>query len=152
MYQREDSLGYLINQAARLTHKSMRLQLGPDSPHPSYLPVMLWLREEDGQTQAALARRAGIEQPSMAELVKRMERDGLLIRKPDPDDRRRQRLFLSAKAKRYSGKLLDWLEQHNAAINHDVSSRDHAVFVRVLRQMIANMEGAIAKTEGDGNR
>ncbi len=147
MYERENSIGYLINQAARLTHKTMRLQLGPESPHPAYLPVLLWLREKNGQSQADLCGRAGIEQPSMAELLKRMQKDGLLTRKPDPTDSRRKQLFLTSKAKRYSSQLLAWLDAHNAAIAKEVTPADRAKFMYVLRQMISNMEGAIEAAE-----
>ncbi len=39
-------------------------------------------------TQTALARQALVEQPTMANTLARMERDGLIERTPDPDDKR----------------------------------------------------------------
>lgn len=147
MYERKTSLGYLINQAARLTHKTMRLQLGPSSPHPAYLPIMLWLLEQDGQTQAELCRRARMEQPSMAEIVKRMERDGLILRRPDENDKRRQKLYLSKKAKNLSENLTGWLDEHNAVMRKGVSNRDLAILLSALQQVIANMEAYADQVE-----
>ncbi len=147
LFDRENSLGHLINQAARLTHKTMRQQLGLSCPNPAYVPVVLWLLEKDGQTQAELCRRARIEQPSMAEIVKRMERDGLIRRRPDEQDKRRQRLYLSVKARRLSNRLLPVLEQGNAFIRDGLSDRDISVFTRALRRMIENMEEYVRRTE-----
>jgi len=148
MYDREESLGYLINQAARLTHKTMRAQLGPSSPHPAYLPVLLWLLEEDGQTQAELCRRGRIEQPSMAELLKRRERDALIYRERDAGDRRKQQVYLTEKARSLSGMLLTWLEESNRLIRREISDRELAAFLLTLRRMIANMEEADREPEG----
>ena len=53
----------------------------------------LW--SSDGITQAQLARRVAIEQPTMVGTIDRMERDGLVIRIPDPTDRRASRITLT---------------------------------------------------------
>ena len=45
-----------------------------------------------------LAEATGIEQPSMAQLLTRMERDGLIRRTPNPRDARSQRIELTDKA------------------------------------------------------
>jgi MarR family transcriptional regulator for hemolysin len=143
MYERTRSLGYLINQAARLTHRSIRLQLGGDSVQPAYLPVMLWLLEHDGLTQADLCRLARIEQPSMAELLKRMERDGLIGRTRDAADRRQQRIALTAAARGLAERLHGWLEESNDIIRGTILQEDLATFSRVLAQMIDNMESFV---------
>jgi DNA-binding MarR family transcriptional regulator len=39
--------------------------------------------------QGELADKAGVEQQTMSRTVDRMERDGLVVREPDPADRRR---------------------------------------------------------------
>ena len=46
-------------------------------------------------TQAQLARRVAIEQPTMVRTIDRMERDGLVTRTPDPNDRRASRITLT---------------------------------------------------------
>jgi MarR family transcriptional regulator for hemolysin len=49
-----------------------------------------------------LARIIGIEQPTMAVTLRRMERDGLIERSPDPDHGRRTRVKLTKKGKKLS--------------------------------------------------
>lgn len=70
------------------------------------LPVLLVLFEEDGLTQAELARAVGIEQPTMALTLRRMERDGLVTRTRDTADARRSHVKLTAAAKRKKNSVL----------------------------------------------
>jgi DNA-binding MarR family transcriptional regulator len=59
------------------------------------LGVLLRLVEEDGLTQAELARRQRVEAPSMCRMIDRLARDGLIERRPDPADRRVARVRLT---------------------------------------------------------
>ena len=54
------------------------------------------LLEQDGLTQVALARLQRVEPSSMCRMVDRLERDGLVERRPHPGDRRASCLFLTA--------------------------------------------------------
>lgn len=50
---------------------------------------------EDGLRLSVLASRAGMTAQSMGELVDDLERRGYLERRPDPDDRRAKRIYLT---------------------------------------------------------
>jgi len=58
----------------------------------------LWHLQAAGASpvQAELAGRMGIERPTLARLLDRMERDGLVVRVPDPADRRANRVEATA--------------------------------------------------------
>ena len=66
--------------------------------------MLLRLVEEDGLTQADLSRRQRVEAPSMCRLVDRLERDGLVERRADPDDRRATRVHISAEGLRVAAR------------------------------------------------
>ena len=66
----------------------------------SQLPVLVALKHRQALPQSELARIARVEQPSMAQLLNRMERDGLIDRIPDPNDKRSRLISLSAAASR----------------------------------------------------
>lgn len=59
------------------------------------LPVLVSLRKRGALSQAELARIAQVEQPSMAQLLNRMERDGLVQRVADPSDGRSRLISLT---------------------------------------------------------
>ena len=62
------------------------------------MPVLMGLKGGKALSQADLARNAQVEQPSMAQLLNRMERDGLVERVPDPADKRSRLISLTATA------------------------------------------------------
>jgi DNA-binding MarR family transcriptional regulator len=63
--------------------------------------VLIPLFEEDGLRMGELARRARLSKQTMTALVRRLERDGLVQRRPDPDDARASRIYLTARSRRF---------------------------------------------------
>jgi MarR family transcriptional regulator for hemolysin len=74
----------------------------------SQLPVLIVLKQGKPLPQAELARMARVEQSSMAQLLNRMERDGLIERVADPEDRRSRLILLteSARQRMHEGKAI----------------------------------------------
>ena len=60
--------------------------------------MLVALQDGRASTQRDLARFAKIEQPPMAQMLARMERDGLIQRAPDPADGRSSRITLTGVA------------------------------------------------------
>ena len=66
-----------------------------DDLRPSHGNAMEQLEIEDGLRLSDLAIRAGITPQSMGELVDDLEVKGYVERRPDPDDRRAKRIYLT---------------------------------------------------------
>src|SRR5476649_2842428 len=90
--------GHLISLAARGFARLSEARLKPLGFGVGHLPVLVALRDGRASTQRDLARFAKIEQPPMAQMLARMERDGLVQRTPDPSDGRSRRVSLTEAA------------------------------------------------------
>jgi DNA-binding MarR family transcriptional regulator len=66
-----------------------------------YGSVLIPLLEEDGLRMGEIARRARLSKQTMTTMVRLCERDGLVERRPDPDDGRATLVHLTAKARRF---------------------------------------------------
>ena len=75
--------GHLISLAARGFARLSEARLKPLGFGVGHLPVLVALQDGRASTQRDLARFAKIEQPPMAQMLARMERDGLIQRAPD---------------------------------------------------------------------
>src|SRR5208337_3872156 len=84
--------GHLISLAARGFARLSEARLKPLGFGVGHLPVLIALHDGRADTQRDLARFAKIEQPSMAQMLARMERDGLIQRTPDAIDGRSSRI------------------------------------------------------------
>ena len=108
-FSRETSLGYAVNFVGRAFARALERRLALHGVALGQFPLLLTLWEEDGLTQSEIARRLLIEQPTVANTLKRMERDGLIVASADPQNRRLVRIGLTAKG------TID-LRQHRAGL------------------------------------
>ena len=80
--------GHLVGLAARRFARLSEARLKLLGFGVGHLPVPVALRDGRAGTQRDLARFARTEQPPMAQMLARMERDGLIRRERDPADGR----------------------------------------------------------------
>ncbi len=133
---------FWINHASRLLMRHFEQRLRPLGFGMAYLPVVIALQENGALPQGRLAERSHVEQPTMAALLARMERDGLVSREPHPSDKRSSLISLSAKARESlpaaKEQLAEIVEQATAGFTED----ERATFVALLRRVVNNLESA----------
>lgn len=136
----EQRISTLIKTASqlfiRLANKRLRQY---DIPH-AYTPFLLLLSEEDGQTQAALHRKIGIEQPTAVRTLDRMERDGFIQRRHCQQDRRATNIFLTTKAKRLLQHVLICADEINEIATTGLSKSEAKILSELLQKLIQNIE------------
>ena len=99
-----DDLGFLLAKAAQRWNELLAERFaasGWEEVRPSYGSVLVPLFEEDGLRMGELARRARLSKQAMTELVRRLERDGLVERRPDPSDGRASVVFLTERSRAF---------------------------------------------------
>ncbi len=109
------------------------------------LPVLVTLKRVGAASQTELARIAQVEQPSMAQLLQRMERDGLVQRVPDPADGRSRLISLTEQASRQlpqSRAVMDGMCEKALA---GLTDEDRAQLLRLLLKVDANLERAVGE-------
>ncbi len=136
------SLGYLVNHLARLLAQALRERIEPYGVVPGQFAQLLALYESDGLTQAELCARVQIEQPTMANTLARMERDGLITRTPDPADQRRALVRLTERARRLEPDLVAAARTVNTLATQGLTDDQITTFHTALGAAIANLEDA----------
>ena len=99
-----DDLGFLLAKASQRWNELLAERFaaaGFREVRPAYGSVLIPLFEEDGLRMGELARRARLSKQTMTMLVRRLERDGLVERRPDPDDARASRIYLTRRSRRF---------------------------------------------------
>jgi DNA-binding MarR family transcriptional regulator len=143
----ESSLGYLVNHLARLLALALRDRIEPHGVVPGQFAQLLALYQADGLTQAELCARVQIEQPTMANTLARMERDGLITRTPDPADQRRSLVRLTAKARRLEPDLVAAAREINALATQGLTDDQITAFRTALGVAITNLETARSRRD-----
>jgi DNA-binding MarR family transcriptional regulator len=139
---RQSSLGYQVNHLARLLAQALRQRIEPVGVVPGQFAQLLALYEQDGLTQRELCERVRIEQPTMAVTLKRMERDGLVERVPDPDDGRRARVMLTGRSRALEPELTSAARTVNAVATDGLTAEEIEAFMATMSRLIDNLEAA----------
>ncbi len=90
-----ETLCYKLHYLTRVLMMQLNEVIKPHGVTQGQLPVLCCLSEEEGQTQAELCEQIQVEQPTMANTLRRMERDGLIYRVASQQDRRQSQIFLT---------------------------------------------------------
>lgn len=137
-FDRDGSAGYLANLMARLFVRQLEARLRPLGLGLGAFPALLHLWERDGLTQRDLVDRLGIEQPTMAATLNRMERDGLITRQRDGADARVQRIRLTQKARGLRDGAISAAVEVNAGALAPLDDAERASFIDMMRRVIAS--------------
>jgi DNA-binding MarR family transcriptional regulator len=132
--------GHLISLAARGFARLSEARLKPLGFGVGHLPVLIALRDGRANTQRDLARFARTEQPPMAQMLARMERDGLIERVPDPADGRSSRVSLTEKAETRLPNAVATLLQGNRDALSSFTDEEATQLVALLTRLIANLD------------
>lgn len=140
--------GHLTSLAARGFMRLSEIRLKPLGFGVGYLPVLIALKEGVATNQRDLARFAKIEQPSMAQMLRRMERDGLIRRTPDPKDGRSSRVALTDAAIARLPEACTVLFQGNAEALDGFTAVDIAQLTNLLGRVLSNLDLLMNGEEG----
>lgn len=139
-FRTEEHIGILIKKAARLFEQVANRdleKLGVTYAQTIFL-IRLW--EKDGMSQMELAKSSGLRQPTVVRFLDRMERDGLLTRVRNKDDRRVFNFFLTAKAKKACKKLEGHANTMNQIATKPLAKKDSEKLNQLVSNVIKNLE------------
>jgi MarR family transcriptional regulator, transcriptional regulator for hemolysin len=98
-YDFENSIGFIVNQAAKAFVKALDAELRQKvGVTVGQWKVMVMLVNQNGLTQKEIAEKLALEGPTLIPILDKMEKEGLVIRKVDPNDRRNNRIYRTEKA------------------------------------------------------
>lgn len=102
--------------------------------------VLTHLRSQDGLTQSELAERLLIEKAPAGTLIDKLEANGLVERRPDPNDRRARRVFITVK----SEPLLPLIEQTVTGLKvqcmEGISEEEQRLLSQTLTRIHLNLQ------------
>src|SRR5271170_8520412 len=120
------SSGYLVRDAHRAFQRLLERRIAAYGVTRGqwYFLRVLWIT--DGLSQRELSARVGMMEPTTVIALRSMERSGLIRRVRGEDDRRKVRVFLTAKAKRLRGTLLGVARRVTDEAEEGIAPRDLA--------------------------
>lgn len=144
-FVRERSSGYMTNWAARLFARAIDVRLKPLGLSSAYMPVIFALAHGEALSQRALTEAAAIEQPTMAATLARMERDGLVRKQPDPNDRRSALYSLTAAGMEKTGEVRAAGHAVNDAAMQGLTEAEREAYLTLLGRVVTNLDRSLSQ-------
>ena len=126
---------------ARLFAIRLAERLGPLGLATAQFAVLMELWENDAPTQKQLVERLDIEQATVGNTLNRMERDGLIVRRPHPQDGRAQVICLTPKARGFEAAATRNAAAVNAEALADLTNDERASLLDLMRRVVARQRG-----------
>lgn len=130
----------LINIASRALSRVNDQRLRPLGLTFAQMPVLAALSKTDALSQKELAVLARVEQPSMAQLLARMDRDGLIRRTPTEQDRRVSLISLTENGLAKLAQVRSALVETNDQALRGFSAEETDLLVDLMRRLLANLD------------
>ena len=143
-----DAPAPLINMASRSFARLGERRVKALGFNIGQLPVLYMLRNGAEMSQKDLAKFAKIEQPSMAQMLARMERDGLIRRTPDPTDGRSSLVSLTDAARERLPAARQALEEGREVVLAGFSAEEVQTLLRLRRRLNQNLDRMGAEEDG----
>jgi len=138
-----ENTGVLIKKAARLFEQVANQNLSELGVTYSQTIFLIRLWDQDGQSQIELARSAGLKQPSVVRTLDRMERDSLVTRVRNKEDRRVFNFFLTEKSKKICQKLEQHANTMQEIATSTLSLKKVEEFNTLIENIIDNLQSAL---------
>lgn len=134
-----DSFGFLIHDVAR----HMRWQFDREAQDSGLTRaqwlVLAHLKRSDGVQQHVLARLMDITPMTLGRHVDRLQAEGWVERRDDPDDRRAKRIYLTPRAKPMVQSLRKLGDKLTRQAMLGISEADEAIARSVLQRIRDNL-------------
>ena len=151
-YFLDRSLGFLLGDSSRLLRKRFDRLARSFGMTRAQWRVIAVLRRDEGINQTAMADIMDIEPITLGRHIDRLEEAGWVERRPDPDDRRAWRIFLTDKVQ----PVLEEMENIAIEVRNDAmvdfSSMERERFIDNLIRVKSNLADAIRRDAQEVDR
>ena len=140
---RRTSTGFQTNHMARLFTQALTDALKPLGLAPAQFIVLIELWECSALTQRELMLRLDVEQATMGNTLKRMDRDGLIKREPHPSDNRAQLVRSTSRAAALEEPAKAASRRINAVATASLTRSEHETLKILTSKVIASLKAYV---------
>ena len=132
--------GYWLRRAQLNTFRYVNDCFAEFEITPGLFGTLEIVQRNPGLTQTAVASAMGNDRSAMVAIIDKLESRGLLERRPAPNDRRSNALYLTAEGEAFQQRVRDRAMEHNRHFFKMLSPEQHQSLFEMLR-LIAESDG-----------
>lgn len=137
---RENDYIAAINEASYLFGVYVCQELERIGMRYSYRHIMKPLMENESLTQLELVKITNLKAPTISITLRNMERDGIVRREKNDNDRRETHVFITDKGRKVYAKVLTALDKAEKTMLKGLSEKELKAMRAALEKMSANLK------------
>jgi DNA-binding MarR family transcriptional regulator len=134
-----DYPGSLITRLAHAMSSELDSKLRPYGVTVSQWTLLKKLWQQEGRSQVELQEMLGLEAATVTGLIQRMTNLGLVQRRPDPNDKRVQRVYLTERGRELKC-VTTPIEEVNARAIQGFTPDEQEFLIRLLKRALHNFD------------
>lgn len=115
--------------------------------HPGQMPLLITLFKEEGLSQRELASRLGIKPPTMNVMIGRLEKNGCIVKKQDPEDQRRSLIYFTKNGRDICQNAMERAHAVAEEVMKDFTEEEQTEFIRLLHKLSDCLDHQIEKLQ-----
>lgn len=135
----KDSLYYIFLEVLRRHYNLTHTLLNNIGIYPGQPPMLFALNKKDGQSQKELAHKLNLKPATITVMVKRMEKENLVVRMQDDKDQRISRVYLTKKGKEVFKKTNEVINNIEKICFQNFTPEEKLLLRRLFMQMKQNL-------------
>jgi DNA-binding MarR family transcriptional regulator len=139
MAQITETVGFAIALCCKAHRGATDAALREIGLHVGQEMILLQLWCMEGMTQTQLAERLGVEPPTVTKMLQRIEQDGIIERRPDPEDARVSRVFLTERGRALESEVERTWRFVEARAVAGLTDEERLLLRRLLMHVRANL-------------
>jgi DNA-binding MarR family transcriptional regulator len=134
-----ESINFLLGVIGRRQRAQMNEALAANGIYAGQEMFLWHLWRQDGLTQSQLVERLCVQPPTVSKMLDRMEKAGLVERRPDPDDSRVTRVYLTEQGRRNQDAVSEVWKTIERRLTMGLSVEERLLLRRLLLQVHENL-------------
>lgn len=132
-----------VNDSSYLFGAFVSKELESIGMRASYRHVMKPLMENDGLTQLELVNITKLKAPTISITLRNMEREGIVRREKNDNDRRETHVFITDKGRKMHAKILEAFDKAQAVMLKGISENELAAVSELMKKMTKNLRDGL---------
>jgi DNA-binding MarR family transcriptional regulator len=129
----------LIHQYGSMNFKQAR-ELGI---HPGQISVLVLLYKNEGISLRQIADQLHVKPPTVTVMVQRLEKSGMVYKRPDEKDQRINRIYLTQKGKNLKEDMRIMMDDNRQKLIRGFSEQEQEQMKDYLRRMVENLASSL---------
>ncbi|KAB7709070.1 MarR family transcriptional regulator [Bacillus aerolatus] len=135
---------FLLGKALQRVNQVSKSKLSPYGVTPVQYALLRQLWKKDRQFSYELAERLLLDSATITGIIDRLEHNGFIERRVDPDDRRNKLVFLTEKGKSLEVLLCQKMDEMNKEVTSEFADEE----IRLFKKMLFDIGISNKNTEG----